>query len=565
MKSIIASLFIFAAHAVAQWSQDPRVNTVWEQPENQGAPVICTDGDGGAIVAWGSDHGIRANRVDKFGYRQWGNNGAPILPVPGPHTPINIIPDGRGGAIIVWEDFTKGFQTGNQDNPENEMYAQRIDRTGIRLWDTSGVVIREFIAKTRIGDFQIVSDDYQTFMISWYDERQPVQWYVQRIDLNGRIAFERNGRAIPHESKVYNGQRRVVSDGNGGMLMARGNDQVGVVLDKINNNGTFPWPLGGIPTYTGGPIDMVSDGHGSAILSGIQFTSGPPNFEAEGRIQHVDSTGRLLWGASGKIFAPDADVETFPAIVSDGAGGALVTWDDTTSGRRARYVARFNRNGEMLWKTTGFRLWLRTLNGPPIFSNSMGSIMWLANDFSTKQGDLYAFRVDSSSAISWGKDGVLIRYRDFEEWPYFLEVTTDNRGGFITVWSERRPSLWQNLTLQQVSVNGKLGDVITSVREDVAVWNYPADFIFYPSFPNPSNSTTKISFALRHPSKVQINVINIRGDRIITLIDRDFAPGKYETQWNGRNQAGKEVSSGVYFIQMVVGGYTQVRKHLIVH
>jgi hypothetical protein len=85
MKPKLFLLFAFVfTTAAAQWSQDPKVNTVWEQPENQGAPVICTDGDGGAIVAWGSDNGIRANRVDKFGYRQWGNNGMPVLPVPGP-------------------------------------------------------------------------------------------------------------------------------------------------------------------------------------------------------------------------------------------------------------------------------------------------------------------------------------------------------------------------------------------------------------------------------------------------------------------------------------------------
>jgi len=566
MKTNLILLFAFIfTNAMSQWSQDPRVNTVWEQPENQGAPVICTDGDGGAIVAWGSDHGIRANRIDKFGYRQWGNNGAPVSPVPGPRTPTNIISDGRGGALIVWEDFTKGFQIGNQNNPENEMYVQRVDRTGKRLWDTSGVLIRGFITKTRIGDFQIVSDDYQTFMISWYDERQPVQWYVQRIDLNGKIAFERNGRAIPHESKVYNGQRRVVSDGKGGMLMARGNDQIGVVVDKVNKDGSFPWPLGGIPTYTGGPIGMVSDGHGGAILSGIHFTSGPPNFEAEGRIQRIDSTGQLLWGALGKIFAPDADVRTFPRLVSDNNSGALVTWDDTTNGARQRFVARYDRKGNMLWKTAGFQLWFRSTIDPLVMNNLKGSIIWLINDFNTPQGDLYAFRVDSSGTVSWGKVGILIRYRDFEEWPYFLEATADGRGGFIAVWSERRGPGWQNLVLQQVSVDGKLGDVITSVEEETDLGKYPSEFILFPPFPNPSNPTTKISFSLHRSSKVQIYVINIRGDRVATLIDRNFTPGKYETPWNGRNQTGKEVSSGLYFVQMVADGYIQVRKHLLIH
>jgi hypothetical protein len=549
----------------AQWSNDPRVNTVWEQTENQGAPVICTDGDGGAIVAWGSDSGIRANRIDKFGYRQWGNNGVPVLPVPGPRIPTNIIPDGRGGVLIVWEDFTKGFQIGDPNNPENEMYAQRIDRTGKRLWDSSGVLIREFIAKAGIGDFQIVTDDYQTFMISWFDQREPWQWYVQRIDLNGKTAFEKNGRPIPIESKIYTDSRRVVSNGKAGMLMARPRSGVGIVVEKITKNGTFPWPLGGIRVISGGPISMTSDGYGGAIIAGIHFTSQAPNFDAEGQVQRIDSTGNLLWSETGKIFTPDADVETFPAIVSDAASGSLIAWDDTTNGKRARYVARFNQDGKLLWKTQGFRLWLRTLNGPPIFSNEMGSIVWLVNEFNTTQGDLYAFRVDSSGAISWGKDGVLIRYRNFEEWPYFLEVTPDGRGGFIAVWSERRPSGWQNLALQQVSLHGKLGEVITAVKEELKEWDYPVNFVLYPPFPNPANPMTKITFSLRHSAKVLLKVMNITGETIITLIDRQFTAGRYEVFWNGLNQTGKEVSSGLYFIQIIADQKTQVRKLLLIH
>ena len=569
MKTNLISLFAFVfTNAVAQWSNDPRVNTVWEQPENQGAPVICADGDGGAIVAWGSDRGIGANRVDKFGYRQWGNNGVQVSPLRGFRSPTNIIPDDRGGAIIVWDDFTKSVQIGDPNNPENEMYAQRVDRNGKRLWDSSGVLIREFIAKAGIGDFQIVTDDHETYMISWFDQREPWQWYVQRIDLNGKIAFEPNGRPIPIESKTFNGSRRVISDGKGGMLMARFRTNVNqaTVVEKMTKDGASPWPIGGIHVHTGGAFEMTSDRQGGAIVAGIYFISGSPNFDAEGRIQRIDSTGNLLWGESGKNFAPDADVKTFPHLVNDNASGAFVTWDDTTGGKRELYVMRFNPKGQMLWKTKGFRLWNRSINGPPSLSNVKNSIIWLLNDFSTSPGDLYAFRVDSNGTVPWGKDGVLIRYRDFEEWPYFLEATSDSQGGFIAVWSERRPSGWQNLTLQLIGANGKLGEVTTSVKENrLDGKNHPTDFALYPAFPNPSYQMTKISFALRLSSRIQIHVINLRGDRVLTLIDRNFVPGKYETQWNGRNQNGKEVSSGIYFIQMFVDGHTQVQKHLLIH
>jgi hypothetical protein len=404
-------------------------------------------------------------------------------------------------------------------------------------------------------------------MISWYDEREPVQWYVQRIDLNAQIGFEPNGRPIPVESIVHNDSRRVISDGSGGMLMARFRQNVNqtTVVTKVTKDGRFPWPIEGIHVHTGGRFDMTSDGKGGAIVGGIYFTSGAPNFDAEGRIQRIDSTGQLLWGKNGKIFAPDADVRTLPRLVSDGNNGALVTWDDTTSGARQRFVARYDRQGNMLWKTAGFRLWFRSTIEPLVTSNLRGGMIWLINDFNTPQGDLYAFCVDSSGAVPWGMDGVLIRYRDFEEWPYFLEATQDSHGGFIAVWSERRPTGWQNLALQQVSIDGKLGDGITSIQEDINVWSYPADFVLYPTFPNPSKPRTKINFSLRHQSRIQIHVINIRGDRVITLVDRNFAQGKYETYWNGRNQAGKEVSSGVYFIQMITEGRVQVQKHLLIH
>ncbi len=568
MKQALFFLTIaFPALAFTQWSNDPRVNTVWEQRENQGAPVICTDGEGGAIVAWGSERGIFANRVDKFGFRQWGNNGVPISPPAGFRTPTNIIPDGLGGAVIVWEDFTKSFELGVPNNPENEMYVQRVDRQGRRLWDSSGVIIRERIEKAGIGDFEILSDDYQTFMISWFDQREPWQWYVQRIDANGQVAFEPNGRPVPIESFANNARRRVVSDDKGGMLMTRFRQNVNqtAVVDKITKEGEFPWPTEGVAVNTGGAFAMTCDGGGGAIVAGRYFTSGPPNFDVEGRIQHIDSTGQLLWGEAGKIFTHNADERTIPFLVEDGNGGALITWDDTTGGKRHRFVARFDHDGRMLWKTPGFRIWYHSTLEPLVFSNLSGSMIWLINDFDTPQGDLYAFRVDSSGAAAWGMDGVLIRHRDIEKWPYFLEATTDGQGGFIAVSSERRTPGWQNLVLQQVNAHGKLGEVITSVAEHGDPGNLPAGFLLRAPFPNPLQPATKIEFSLHKPSQVLLRIVNLSGQEVIRLIERALAEGNHTVNWDGRDQRGKEVSSGIYFCQLIVDGAAQVRKLALVH
>jgi len=567
MKHIISLLMLLVTELAAQWSNDPRVNTVWEQNENQGAPVICTDGNGGAIVAWGSERGIFANRVDKFGYRQWGNNGVQVSPLRGFRTPTNIITDGQGGAIVVWEDFTKSFEAGEQQRPENEMYVQRIDRQGKRLWDSSGVVIRERIVGTRIGDFQILSDDYLTFMLTWFDERQSGQWYVQRIDLKGQIAFELTGRLIPTESKIDNGRRIVVSDGNKGMLMARfrQNADQTTVVDKITADGEFPWPQDGISVNTGGAFAMTSDGQGGAIIAGIYRISDPPNSIWEGRIQHIDSIGQLLWGESGKIFTPAADVKTIPFIVEDGDSGAIVTWDDTTGVKRQRFIARFDQNGTLKWKTDGFRLWYHSTIDPLVMSALNGTMIWLINDFDTPLGDLYAFTVDSSGVVRWGLDGVLIRYRNFEEWPYFLEATYDGQGGFVAVWSERRTSGWQNLVVQQVSVHGRLGEVITSVEEVGGVRNQPAGFFLHPPFPNPLQPITRINFFLHEPSHVSLRIVSLTGREVIRLVERPLAQGNHTISWEGRDQSGKEVVNGIYFCQLMVGTISQVRKILVIH
>lgn len=564
---VMCGMLICSAEAPAQWSNDPRVNTVWEQNENQGAPLICTDDEGGAIVTWGSERGIFANRVDKFGYRQWGSNGAPVSPPAGFRTPTNIIPDGLGGAVIVWEDFTKSFELGVPNNPENEMYVQRVDRQGRRLWDSSGVIIRERIEKAGIGDFEILSDDYQTFMISWFDQREPWQWYVQRIDAYGQVAFEPNGRPVPIESFANNARRRVVSDGKGGMLMTRfrQNANQTAAVDKITKEGEFPWPTEGISVNTGGAFATTSDGQGGAIIAGVYFTSPSPSNVAEGRIQRIDSAGSLLWGENGKTFTPDADVRTVPHLVNDNDGGALVTWDDTTGGQRQRFVARFNSRGKMLWKTQGFRIWYHSTIAPTIIGNDKGSMIWLVVDFNTTAGDLFAFKVDSNGTVPWGMEGVLIRHRDFEEWPYFLEATRDEQGGFIAVWSERRPSFWQNLALQQVSVNGKLGEVVTSVHERHEVPTHPQDFVFHHPFPNPLQPTVNLSFYLRKPSQVLLRVVNLTGQEIVRLVDQPLAQGNHAISWDGRSQNKKEVVDGIYFCQLFVDNVSQVRKVVVLH
>ncbi|MCB9070368.1 MAG: T9SS type A sorting domain-containing protein [Calditrichae bacterium] len=80
----------------------------------------------------------------------------------------------------------------------------------------------------------------------------------------------------------------------------------------------------------------------------------------------------------------------------------------------------------------------------------------------------------------------------------------------------------------------------------------PIDNIkLHQNYPNPFNGTTRIRFQLPAQGIVTLTIYDILGKEVARLIDQKlYAPDNYETVWNGANQNGKEVSSGIYFYEV---------------
>ncbi len=87
------------------------------------------------------------------------------------------------------------------------------------------------------------------------------------------------------------------------------------------------------------------------------------------------------------------------------------------------------------------------------------------------------------------------------------------------------------------------------------------------NYPNPFNPTTNIKFSLKADSKVTLNIYNIRGQKVKTLINDNMEAGYHTIVWNGRDDSGKSVSSGVYFNNFGSiaedGDYTSVKKMIL--
>jgi len=78
----------------------------------------------------------------------------------------------------------------------------------------------------------------------------------------------------------------------------------------------------------------------------------------------------------------------------------------------------------------------------------------------------------------------------------------------------------------------------------------PTDFALYQNYPNPFNAGTMIGFALSEPSRVSLTVYNMMGQRVATLVDQTMPAGVYNVHWDGRDDGGSEVASGVYLYRI---------------
>jgi 7,8-dihydropterin-6-yl-methyl-4-(beta-D-ribofuranosyl)aminobenzene 5'-phosphate synthase len=91
----------------------------------------------------------------------------------------------------------------------------------------------------------------------------------------------------------------------------------------------------------------------------------------------------------------------------------------------------------------------------------------------------------------------------------------------------------------------------------------PDGFALNQNYPNPFNSGTAISFALPRYAKVELALYNLAGQRVATLVQGAREAGVYTVRWDGRDEAGRELASGVYLYRLRAGTQEQNRKLLL--
>jgi hypothetical protein len=99
--------------------------------------------------------------------------------------------------------------------------------------------------------------------------------------------------------------------------------------------------------------------------------------------------------------------------------------------------------------------------------------------------------------------------------------------------------------------------------EPLALNEVAKSFELRQNYPNPFNPNTTIEFALTEKADVKLVVYNVLGEQVRTLVNESVVPGSYRVQWDGKNEAGQKVSSGVYLYRLTAGNHAQTQKMIM--
>ena len=92
----------------------------------------------------------------------------------------------------------------------------------------------------------------------------------------------------------------------------------------------------------------------------------------------------------------------------------------------------------------------------------------------------------------------------------------------------------------------------------------PTAFNLLKNYPNPFNAGTNLLFSLSEKSRIELAIYNLLGQRVRTIADGSRKPGTHSVYWDGRDDSGTELASGVYFYRLETGGIEKTRKLLLI-
>ncbi|MFC1898619.1 T9SS type A sorting domain-containing protein [Candidatus Cloacimonadota bacterium] len=431
------------------------------------------------------------------------------------------------------------FNLTNTDPDQEDIFVAKLDTNGNWLWVESAGGISEDIGQAISSDLNgniYITGSYggiANFGQFTLDNVGPyynfTDIFVGKLDTDGNwIWVESAGGS--HYDKAYG----ISTDNNGnvyvngtiretaslGTLTLTSYGELDIFTTKLDTEGNWIWARN-----AGGIMNDLSYGICNDVAGNVYFTGciqdstsfGPFTLISDGGwnifVAKLDTDGNWCWAEKA---GGESDWDIGKAVVTDSNGNVYLTgfFSGTASfgtnilssvGMRDVFLAKLDADSNWFWaKSAGGNSYDQ---GNGICINNAGNI-YITGTFQ----DTISF--DSSILTSSGESDIFVA---------------------------------------KLSVIGSSADNISCFNTSLIV-----------NYPNPFNPSTTIEFSLPNDSIVDLLIFNIKGQKIKSLIKNEYTKGSHSIIWNGDDESGKLVSSGIYYYILNVNGKTEaVRKCLL--
>jgi predicted lipoprotein with Yx(FWY)xxD motif len=535
---------------LSQWQGNPVTQAATEQV----SPKITTDGNGGTIVTWQSftngKYEIFAQRMNSSGVAMWKTNGITICAQDSNYSPM-IVSDDSGGAIIAWQSY-RGSVTA-------DIYAQRVNSQGEVLWSADGVPVSTVVFEQ--DTIAMISDGFGGVILTWQDYRSNNGYadiYAQRINSDGAMLWTANGVNICNQAAEQRGPK-LISDGSGGAFITWYDNRAGdydIYTQRVGSAGAVQWTTNGVATCTMASDqlkpDICTDGAGGFIITWYDFRSTTDyNIYA----QRQGPSGAIVWVVDGVVMNNNvAYAQVDPMIVSDGMGGAIISWTDYRTGITADiYAQRVNTTGTVQWTATGVIICTSANDQAKtqiVSDGNNGAFITWQDDRNIGNSDIYAQRIASNAAINWPATGYLIcAAADNQSVPMLV---SNGDLGAIVVWQDFRNGFNSDIYETGFNISG----LVSGSNEGSVT---PDKFTLSQNYPNPFNPSTRINYTIPAAGSVKITIYDAIGRNIDVLVNQNQLPGTYNVVWNAAN-----LPSGVYIYKIEAGSFTDTKKMILI-
>jgi hypothetical protein len=254
-----------------QWETVVRADTMYDPPS------LCPDGLGGVIIAWSEDGitgPVRVQRVDSAGAIRWASSGVLACT-------LSTVKAARTCVAVGESCFVVGFAIGPGDTWHNR--AQMFDLAGNRLWGPTGVPVAGTTYASS-GDVVLPADDHRQSIWLWYENRTGARdFFAQKLDSAGSRRWDSAGVFVGSSGSTPQGGFSATVDGKGGAIAAwplfRTDGSSDIYAQHVDSAGHLCWSDTGLavcrdPSRQEWTPDVVTDGDGGAIIAWHSYQSG---------------------------------------------------------------------------------------------------------------------------------------------------------------------------------------------------------------------------------------------------------------------------------------------------